>query len=226
MAESIVAHREQEGAFASRADLLQVKGVGKKTFEQAAGFLRVYRSSEMLDSTSVHPESYRAAKGVIKHLGVDLAGATKRKGKKAEEKEKEGREEGEEVNIPELDAKSLSELAGKFEVGEQTLKDILEFLRFPGQDPRIKLLGIPPPTFITASGKGSEKKAGSRKISDVKVGEEVEGIVRNVVAFGAFVDIGFPRGMVLHVGQVIRVAIDSIDEHHKSGNPRLTLKLV
>ena len=137
MAESIVEHREQEGAFASRADLLQVKGVGKKTFEQAAGFLRVYRSSEMLDSTSVHPESYRAAKGVIKHLGVDLAGATRRKGK-----EKEEREEGEEVNIPELDAKSLSELAGKFEVGEQTLKDILEFLRFPGQSASSVVSGL------------------------------------------------------------------------------------
>eukprot|EP00960_Hanusia_phi_P066693 766454-Hanusia_phi.AAC.12 len=149
MAENIVAHREQEGSFGCRADLLQVKGLGKKTFEQAAGFLRVYASSELLDSTSVHPESYRAAKAVIKHLGVDLSGAGKQ-GK--ERKGKEGKKEQEEVKIPQLDDKAIGELAKKLEVGEQTLKDILEFLRYQGKDPREKLLGIPPPSFITASG--------------------------------------------------------------------------
>jgi len=155
LAESIVNHRESEGTFKSKAELLKVKGLGKKAYEQMAGFIRIREGKSIFDNTGIHPESYKVAAQL--QTMKDLS-----------------------------DTKVLSE---KLSIGEATLKDILKELAKPGFDPREELPAIPFKDDLT-------------DISMLKEGSMVSGVVRNIVDFGAFVDIGFKNDGMIHISQM------------------------
>lgn len=156
VSKNIIEYKMENGTFKSRNDLKKVKGLGPKTFQQAAGFLRIPESENPLDNTAVHPESYAIAK---KLLGKDLNS---------------------------LDIKSLAQ---EFEVGEPTLKDIIEELKKPGRDPREDM---PKPIL----------RDDVLSIDDLEVGMILKGTVRNVVDFGAFVDIGVKNDGLVHISEI------------------------
>lgn len=167
-AANIVAYRNENGAFKSRRDLLSVKGLGAKTFEQAAGFLRIRGGENPLDESAVHPERYKLVEQMAKDLNSDLASLLK----SAELRSK-------------IDLKKyLSD-----SVGMPTLKDILSELGKPGRDPREKF-----EVFSFAEGVHS--------IDDLQEGMRLPGIVTNVTAFGAFVDIGVHQDGLVHVSEL------------------------
>ncbi|WP_238884599.1 Tex family protein [Clostridium sp. YIM B02551] len=204
IAGNIVAYREENGKFKSRNELLKVKRLGQKAYEQCAGFLRVMESEELLDNTSVHPESYKIAKKLIAELGYN----------------KNELKNGQLADIDErADKAGIKELAEKLEVGEPTLKDIIKELKKPGRDPREEL---PKPIF----------KSGVIDLKDLKPGMELMGTVRNVSDFGAFVDIGVHQDGLVHksqmanrrinhpldvvkLGDIIKVKILEVDEKRK-----------
>lgn len=174
IAQNIVNYREENGKFKSRKELLKVKRLGDKAFEQCAGFLRVMESEEPLDNTSVHPESYKAAKELLKTLGYsveDLKG-----GKLSDIDER-------------VDNAGLKTLSEKLEVGLPTLKDIIKEIKKPGRDPREEL---PKPIL----------KTGIIDIKHLKPGMMLTGTVRNVSDFGAFVDIGVHQDGLVHISQL------------------------
>lgn len=174
IAKNIVDYREENGKFKSRKELLKVKRLGQKAYEQCAGFLRVMESKEALDSTSVHPESYKVAKELIKTLGYT----------------EEDLKNGKLVDIDErVKAKGISNLAKELEVGEPTLNDIIKEIKKPGRDPREEL---PKPIF----------KSGVIEMKDLKPGMILMGTVRNVSDFGAFVDIGVHQDGLVHKSQM------------------------
>ena len=174
IAKNIVDYREENGKFKSRKELLKVKRLGQKAYEQCAGFLRVMESKEALDNTSVHPESYGVAKELIKTLGYT----------------KEDLKNGKLVDIDErVKAKGISNLAKELEVGEPTLNDIIKEIKKPGRDPREEL---PKPIF----------KSGVIEMKDLKPGMILMGTVRNVSDFGAFVDIGVHQDGLVHKSQM------------------------
>ncbi|MDC4250414.1 RNA-binding transcriptional accessory protein Tex [Clostridium perfringens] len=174
IAKNIVDYREENGKFKSRKELLKVKRLGQKAYEQCAGFLRVMESKEALDNTSVHPESYKVAKELIKTLGYT----------------EEGLKNGKLVDIDErVKAKGISNLAKELEVGEPTLNDIIKEIKKPGRDPREEL---PKPIF----------KSGVIEMKDLKPGMILMGTVRNVSDFGAFVDIGVHQDGLVHKSQM------------------------
>jgi len=169
LAKKIVAHREQYGVFSGRKHLLDVPGMGPKTFEQAAGFLRVRYSQHPLDSSAVHPERYELVDTMAKDIGVDNVGDLI----------------GNKELIEKIDiSKYISD-----DVGEPTLKDILAELRKPGRDPRDT---FEPPKFLDDV----------MTIEDLKPGMEIEGIVTNVTAFGAFVDVGVHQDGLVHISEI------------------------
>ncbi|MDZ5253118.1 RNA-binding transcriptional accessory protein Tex [Clostridium sp. LIBA-8841] len=174
IAKNIVDYREENGKFKSRKELLKVKRLGQKAYEQCAGFLRVMESKELLDNTSVHPESYGVAKELIKILGYKDSDL------------KNG-------NLGDIDErvklKGLSNLANELEVGEPTLNDIIKEIKKPGRDPREEL---PKPIF----------KSGVIDMKDLKPGMILMGTVRNVSDFGAFVDIGVHQDGLVHKSQM------------------------
>jgi uncharacterized protein len=194
LAEKVVAYRNEFGQFQNRTQLKEVSGLGQKAFEQAAGFLRIRGGKNPLDETAIHPESYSAAKELIKRSKLDL---------KATIQEKQ-------LCVKNLvEKESLEKIAGDMSVGLPTLKDILEQLVRPGRDPREDL-----PTPILRSDVLS--------MEDLIVGMRLKGTVRNVVDFGAFVDIGVkqdglihrsqvPIGYSLNVGDVVDVEIVKIE---------------
>lgn len=159
-AANIVAMREENGIFKSRTEIKKVPKLGPKAFEQCAGFLRVPESKEMLDNTAVHPESYDAARKLLKIYGIS-----------------------------ELDNLDVAEAAEKCGVGVPTLKDIISELKKPGRDPRDEL----PPVLL---------RHDVMDIRDLKPGMELTGTVRNVIDFGAFVDIGVHQDGLVHVSQI------------------------
>ncbi len=182
IAKNIVSYREEEGSFSNRKELLKVKKLGAKTFEQCAGFMRISGGKEPLDGTSVHPESYGACNKLLDILGI----------------EKESLSKG---GVPGIDAlvlnatgaksmeKAVAKLAPELEVGEPTLADIISELKKPGRDPRDS---APPVIFrkdVTAFG-------------DLKEGMILEGTIRNVVDFGAFVDIGVKQDGLVHISEI------------------------
>jgi uncharacterized protein len=168
LAKRIVLHRDQQGPFAGRKDLLRVTGLGPKTFEQAAGFLRIRGGAHPLDSSAVHPERYALVERMAEDLSVPVASL---------------------VGNPELVGRiDPSHYAGD-EVGSLTLEDILEELNKPGRDPRAS---FEPPKF----------RDDVRTLEDVKPGMELEGVVTNVTAFGAFVDIGVHQDGLIHVSEL------------------------
>ncbi|MBN1486478.1 MAG: RNA-binding transcriptional accessory protein [Anaerolineae bacterium] len=172
MAETIVAYRDEYGAFANRKSLLKVPGLGPKTFEQASGFLRVPDGKDLLDNTPIHPESYAIAKALLKKLGLPL-GDPKLKDR---------------INKLYREA-NLDELATSLGTGRHTLEDILDALARPGRDPRDEL-------------EGPVLRSDVLSIEDLREGMRLRGTVRNVVDFGAFVDIGVKRDGLIHISRM------------------------
>ncbi len=178
IAKNIVAYREENGGFTDRKQLLKVSKLGKKTFEQCAGFLRVRDGKEPLDDTAVHPESYGAARKLLELCGLtesDIKGEySKAAGEKIRSK------------VKELGLKKAAEESG---VGDMTLSDIIKELMKPGRDPRDEL---PKPMLRTDV----------VDINSLKEGMELKGTVRNITDFGAFVDIGVHQDGLVHISQL------------------------
>ena len=174
VAKNIVLYREEHGRFNERSELKKVSKLGPKAFEQCAGFLRVRDGKNILDNTAVHPESYAAAKQLLKLCDM------------SEEDIKNG-------NIAHLKSKVQSigtaAIAKQLDIGEPTLKDIVNELSKPGRDPRDEL----PKPMLRSDIMG---------IEDLKPGMELKGTVRNVVDFGAFVDIGVHQDGLVHISQI------------------------
>ncbi len=190
VAKNIVAYREENGAFTSRAGLKKVPKLGPKAFEQCAGFLRVPESKNVLDNTAVHPESYDAAKKLLA-----LCGAT-------ETDVKNGKLGGLPDKLRELGEERL---AAEIGVGAPTLHDIAAELAKPGRDPRDEL----PPPLLRTDVMGLE---------DLKPGMELTGTVRNVIDFGAFVDIGVHQDGLVHISQITNRFIKHPSEAVKVGD--------
>ena len=174
VAKNIVAYRQENGAFTTRTQIKKVPKLGPKAFEQCAGFLRVPESKNILDHTGVHPESYNAAGTLLTACGYDL--------KKAPEGGFKGlKEKAEKLGI--------AKLAVQCGVGEPTLKDIIAELEKPGRDPRDEL---PSPIL----------RSDIKDMKDLKPGMEMRGTVRNVIDFGAFIDIGVHQDGLVHITQI------------------------
>lgn len=174
IANNIVLYRQENGPFKSRNELKKVSKLGPKAFEQCAGFLRVSESKNVLDNTAVHPESYDAANKLIKLAGVESADI------------KSGNIAPVNKFVETVETCALAE---KLEIGEPTLKDIINELSKPGRDPRDEL----PKPLLRTDVMG---------IEDLKVGMELKGTVRNVIDFGAFVDIGVHQDGLVHISQI------------------------
>lgn len=207
VANNIVKKRDEEGKFSKREQLKKIPRLGAKTYEQAIGFLRVIDGTNPLDRTGIHPESYPEVKRLLSNLGYTI------------------NELGSEELKSTLSKANIKEIAAELEIGELTLKDIIDALMSPERDPRDDL-----PTPLL--------KKDVLKLEDLKAGMELQGTVRNVVDFGAFVDIGvkqdglvhiskLKRGFVKHpldvvsVGDVVTVWVDSVDV--KKGRVALTM---
>ena len=190
VAQNIVKFREENGAFTARTQLKKVPKLGAKAFEQAAGFLRVPESKNLLDRTAVHPESYAATQQLFALCDLspskwDAAAA---------EKLRETAEQ-----------KGLDSLAAQIGIGVPTLRDILDELGRPGRDPRDEL----PPPLLRREILG---------IEDLKPGMELKGTVRNVIDFGAFVDIGVHQDGLVHISQITNRFIKHPSEVLKVGD--------
>ena len=174
LAANIVAWREKNGRFRNREELKKVPKLGPKVFEQCAGFLRIRDGDNVLDNTAVHPESYEACEKLLKKLGYTHEDVLNN-------------------NLALLDLKvkeiGLKNLAEELNIGEPTLKDIIEELKKPGRDPRDEL---PPPML----------RRDILEIKDLKPGMVLTGTVRNVADFGAFVDIGVHQDGLVHISQL------------------------
>ena len=205
IADNIVSYRNENGRFMSRKELLKVPKLGPKAYEQCAGFLRITDGSEPLDATAVHPESYEAARRILKALGYsekDISGGG--------------------IPMPNVSKSYAKELG----IGEYTLADIVKELSMPGRDPRDE---APAPVL----------RSDVMDMSDLEPGMELKGTVRNIVDFGAFVDIGVHQDGLVHisqlsdkyvkhpldvvkVGDIVNVRVLSVDE--KRGKISLTMK--
>ncbi|SDI22022.1 Tex family protein [Alteribacillus bidgolensis] len=207
VANNIIKARDEQGMFYSRKELQKVPRLGAKTYEQAAGFLRIPDGKEPLDRTAIHPESYDAALKLL-----DIIGA-------------EANEAGDPSITEKLEKINIEGTAEKLNVGVPTLRDIVEDLKRPNRDPRDKL---PLPVL----------KKGIMKMDDLEKGMELQGTVRNVVDFGAFIDIGVKQDGLVHiskmasrfikhpmeevaVGDVVNVWVDDVDV--KKGRIDLTM---
>lgn len=171
---NIVAYREENGRFSSRAELKKVAKLGPKAYEQCAGFLRVADGENPLDNTGVHPESYAVAKKLLSHFGFTVLCVADRKLNTLKEK---------------AEAEGLEKLSAELGIGIPTLTDILKELMKPARDPRDEL---PPPML----------RNDVLNISDLKEGMVIKGTVRNVIDFGAFVDIGVHQDGLVHISQI------------------------
>ena len=211
VAKNIVEYREQNGEFTERKQLLKVSKLGPKAFTQCAGFLRIQNGKNILDNTGVHPESYDACTKLLSYLGYSPDDI-----------------KNENTALIESKVKLMGEgkLSEKLEIGLPTLKDIIKELAKPGRDIRDEL---PPPLL----------RSDVLELKDLKEGMEITGTVRNVVDFGAFVDIGVHHDGLVHisqisdkyikhpsevlkVGQVVKTKVLSVDT--KSGRISLTMK--
>ena len=167
-----MAYREENGAFTDRRQLKKVPKLGPKAYLNAAGFLRISGGKNPLDATSVHPESYEVATSVLERAGV-----------KASELSRGG--------VPDIERRlgSISTLASDLNCGTLTLIDIVNELKKPGRDPRDEL---PSPIL----------RSDIKDMKDLKPGMEMRGTVRNVIDFGAFVDLGVHQDGLVHVSQI------------------------
>jgi uncharacterized protein len=195
LAERIVEYRQERGPFANRQALLDVHGMGPKTFQQAAGFLRIMDGDNSLDRTAIHPESYPVAEAVIYRAGLELDSGPE---------ERQTNLEGLWRRVP------PEQFAAELGTGLPTLEDICEQLIHPGRDPREDL---PKPIL----------RSDVLSMDDLSQGMRLQGTVRNVVDFGAFIDIGvkqdgllhcskFPAGEQLQVGDIIEVSILKVEK--------------
>ena len=160
LSRNIVSYRDSKGLILSRNDLMNIPGFGDKTFEQAAGFLKIPESAEELDNTWVHPENYAAAREILGDIKANK----------------------------EISREKRLELINKFGIGEATVKDIIDELKKPNRDPRE---GYPAPVL--------QKEV--VKFEDLKAGMPIKGKVKNVVDFGAFVDVGIKETALIHISQ-------------------------
>ena len=219
VAKNIVAYREENGKFTDRKQLLKVAKLGPKAYEQCAGFLRISDGKEVLDSTSVHPESYEVSRILMKKIGIsesDIKGGVQ----VIDDKIKS-------AYPAKTEKESVRKMAEDIGIGEFTVKDIIAELRKPGRDPRED---APPVVF----------RNDVRSFEDLKEGMEMSGTVRNVVDFGAFVDIGVKNDGLVHVSQLsdkfvkhpmdvvsvgdtVKIRIIGIDKER--GKVSLTMKL-
>ena len=175
IAKNIVTYREENGAFTSRAQLKKVPKLGDRSFTQCAGFLRIPESRNVLDNTGVHPESYALAQSLLAQCGIDS------------ERIRFGGADGLEEAIERLGG--IETVAATLSAGVPTLTDIVKELQRPGRDIRDEL---PPPLLRTDV----------MDLSDLKAGMELQGTVRNVIDFGAFVDIGVHQDGLVHISQI------------------------
>lgn len=193
VAKNIVAYREENGAYPSRAAIKKVPKLGAKAFEQCAGFLRVPESKNVLDNTGVHPESYEAAKALLALCGYSLADVSSGAiGIGALRERVEG-------------LGGVEEAAKRLEAGVPTLRDIVKELLLPGRDPRDEL---PPPLLRTDI----------MDMKDLKPGMELQGTVRNVIDFGAFVDVGVHQDGLVHISQIANRRLNHPSEVLKVGD--------
>ena len=174
VAKNIVLYREENGEFTGRTQLKKVPKLGAKAFEQCAGFLRIAESKNPLDNTGVHPESYDAAKALLAECGYDIKDVAKGNISLLAEK------------VEKLGAEKLAEKLG---IGVPTLNDIVKEMLRPGRDPRDEL---PPPML----------RADVMDMNDLVPGMEMQGTVRNVIDFGAFVDIGVHQDGLVHISRI------------------------
>ncbi len=198
VAQGIVAYRDIKGMFTSRAQLREVPRLGEKTFEQAAGFLRIMGGDNPLDASAVHPESYPLVQRILAEIKQDIKSVI--------------------GNSQLLNALSPAKYVNE-QFGLPTISDILKELEKPGRDPR--------PEFITAT-----FREGIEQLSDLKPDMILEGVITNVAAFGAFVDIGVHQDGLVHIsalsnsfvrdphaivktGQVVKVKVLEVDEKRK-----------
>ena len=172
IAKNIVSYREENGRFADRKQLLKVAKLGPKAFEQCAGFLRIQGGKNPLDATSVHPESYEAAKKLLEKLGYDVADIT-----------------GAKLSGLSKKITDYPKMAEELDIGEITLRDIVKELEKPGRDPRDEM---PKPVL----------RSDVLDMKDLKPGMILKGTVRNVIDFGAFVDIGVHQDGLVHVSEM------------------------
>ncbi|MDJ0680339.1 MAG: Tex family protein [Xenococcaceae cyanobacterium MO_167.B52] len=203
IANNIVIYRNQQKLFKNRRELLKVPKLGAKTFEQCAGFLRIRKGDNPLDNTAVHPESYPVVRQIAKHLQIAIPDINQ-----VQEAERK-------VMIQKLESVDLKQFVTET-VGILTLEDVIQELEKPGRDPREEFQYATFQEAIT-------------EISDLKIGMKLEGIVTNVVNFGAFVDIGVHQDglvhisqlanhfvedpkQIIHVGQIVKVQVLEIDE--------------
>lgn len=172
VAQNIIAYREETGAFKTREEIKKVKGLGPKVFEQCAGFLRIIEGENFLDATSVHPESYKAASALLNEVGYTKA-------------------ELEKGEFSDLHTRisDITGLAEKLQIGVLTLEDIIKALEKPGRDPREDM---PKPILHSEV----------LELKDLKEGMRLKGTVRNIVDFGAFVDIGVHQDGLVHISQM------------------------
>lgn len=169
-AKNIIEYRDENGSFSSRKELLNVKKLGKKTFEQCAGFVKIDNPEFPLDNTTIHPESYDATFKLLKKLNytTDDIGSSNLK----------------------LDNVNLEEISDELDIGQETLKDIIKELKKPGRDPRDDM---PKPIL----------RKNVLSIEDLEIGMIMQGTVRNIVDFGAFVDIGVHQDGLVHISQLV-----------------------
>ncbi|MEO1023280.1 MAG: Tex family protein [Bacteroidota bacterium] len=186
VAQAIVQQRESQGIFTDREQIKDVEGVGAFRFQQAAGFMRIPESGNPLDNTAIHPESYEATEKLCTLFSIDLDNLQKEKNRIGDVFERA----------------NLDEVAAKIGVGVPTLELIIENLQKPGRDPRESL---PKPIL----------RQDVLSLDDLKEGQKLEGTVRNVVDFGAFVDIGVKQDGLLHVSGMSKSKNRKIDNPHE-----------
>ena len=172
VAKNIVAYREENGKFTNRKQLLKVAKLGPKAYEQCAGFMRILDGDNPLDSTAVHPESYEAASNLLKTLGYTIDDIKERK-----------------LGSLHIKIKNCNELAKELSIGEMTLQDIIKELEKPARDPREDM---PKPIL----------RSDILELDDLKPGMILKGTVRNVIDFGAFIDIGVHQDGLVHISEI------------------------
>ena len=169
-AKNIISYREENGSFKSRKELLNVEKLGKKTYEQCAGFIKVDNPEYPLDNTTIHPESYDTTFKLLKKLNYSVNDIGS--------------------NSLKLDNINLEEISEELDIGIETLKDIVKELKKPGRDPRDDM---PKPIL----------RKNVLSIEDLEIGMIMQGTVRNIVDFGAFVDIGVHQDGLVHISQLV-----------------------
>ena len=168
-AKNIISYREENGSFSSREELKQVKGLGNKTFEQCAGFVKIDNGDNPLDQTTIHPESYRTCEKLLKSLDIGLKDIG-----------------NSDLKLDQID---YEKLAQELDIGVITLRDIVGELKKPGRDPRLEL-------------EKPQLRKNILTIDDLKEDMVLQGTVRNIVDFGAFVDIGIHQDGLVHISQL------------------------